>query len=147
MHPYALSAQALHGAPQAKRKRQHMGSLKLVVAGCVAAQEGAALLRRVPELDLVMGPHHAHRCALQPAVAYMLGCPRLRHQCMLRCPPADYDRMLGGAPVQACIPYYLIMYRRLCAVMRPLPALLDLKVILSACDDHQCRLSTVVLGI
>ena len=46
---------------QAKRKRQHMGSLKLVVAGCVAAQEGAALLRRVPELDLVMGPHHANR--------------------------------------------------------------------------------------
>ena len=48
-------------AAQAKRKRQHMGSLKLVVAGCVAAQEGAALLRRVPELDLVMGPHHANR--------------------------------------------------------------------------------------
>ncbi|KAK9835384.1 hypothetical protein WJX81_006219 [Elliptochloris bilobata] len=46
---------------QAKRKRQHMGDLKLVVAGCVAAQEGAALLRRVPELDLVMGPHHANR--------------------------------------------------------------------------------------
>ena len=38
-----------------------MGSLKLVVAGCVAAQEGAALLRRVPELDLVMGPHHEER--------------------------------------------------------------------------------------
>ena len=38
-----------------------MGDLKIVVAGCVAAQEGAALLRRVPELDLVMGPHHANR--------------------------------------------------------------------------------------
>lgn len=46
---------------QAKRKRQHMGDLKIVVAGCVAAQEGEALLRRVPELDLVMGPHHANR--------------------------------------------------------------------------------------
>ena len=62
------------GAAQAKRKRQHMGSLKLVVAGCVAAQEGAALLRRVPELDLVMGPHHAHRCALQPPVTRVWGC-------------------------------------------------------------------------
>ena len=72
MHLFALPAQALHGAPQAKRKRQHMGSLKLVVAGCVAAQEGAALLRRVPELDLVMGPHHANRCALQPAVTCQL---------------------------------------------------------------------------
>jgi tRNA-2-methylthio-N6-dimethylallyladenosine synthase len=32
-----------------------------VVAGCVAQQEGEALLRRVPELDLVMGPQHANR--------------------------------------------------------------------------------------
>jgi len=37
--------------------------LKLVLAGCVGSQEGAALLRRVPELDLVMGPHHANRIA------------------------------------------------------------------------------------
>ena len=48
---------------QAKRKREHMGDLKIVVAGCVASQEGEALLRRVPELDLVMGPHHANRCS------------------------------------------------------------------------------------
>lgn len=41
-----------------------MGGLKLVVAGCVAAQEGETLLRRVPELDLVMGPHHANRCCM-----------------------------------------------------------------------------------
>lgn len=46
---------------QAKRKRQHMGDLQIVVAGCVGAQEGEALLRRVPELDVVMGPHHANR--------------------------------------------------------------------------------------
>jgi tRNA-2-methylthio-N6-dimethylallyladenosine synthase len=53
----------LYGAlgRQAKRKRQHMGDLTIVVAGCVAAQEGEALLRRVPEVDLVMGPHHANR--------------------------------------------------------------------------------------
>ena len=51
---------------QAKRKRANMGGVKLVVAGCVAAQEGEALLRRVPELDLVMGPHHANRCAHAP---------------------------------------------------------------------------------
>lgn len=46
---------------QVKRKRQAMGDLKIVVAGCVAAQEGQALLRRVPEVDLVIGPHHANR--------------------------------------------------------------------------------------
>lgn len=45
---------------QVQRKRT-LPHLKLVVAGCVAQQEGAALLRRVPELDLVMGPQHANR--------------------------------------------------------------------------------------
>jgi tRNA-2-methylthio-N6-dimethylallyladenosine synthase len=45
---------------QVERKHQDP-SLTLVVAGCLAQQEGAALLRRVPELDLVMGPQHANR--------------------------------------------------------------------------------------
>lgn len=45
---------------QAKRKHEKP-DLTLVVAGCVAQQEGEALLRRVPELDLVMGPQHANR--------------------------------------------------------------------------------------
>jgi tRNA-2-methylthio-N6-dimethylallyladenosine synthase len=45
---------------QAKRKLQQP-NLTLIVAGCVAQQEGEALLRRVPELDLVMGPQHANR--------------------------------------------------------------------------------------
>ncbi len=35
--------------------------IKLIVAGCVAQQEGESLLRRVPEIDLVMGPQHANR--------------------------------------------------------------------------------------
>ena len=45
---------------QAKRKHKKP-DLTLVVAGCVAQQEGEQLLRRVPELDLVMGPQHANR--------------------------------------------------------------------------------------
>ncbi|MDJ0703134.1 MAG: tRNA (N6-isopentenyl adenosine(37)-C2)-methylthiotransferase MiaB [Leptolyngbyaceae cyanobacterium MO_188.B28] len=45
---------------QAKRKHEQP-DLTLVVAGCVAQQEGDALLRRVPELDLVMGPQHANQ--------------------------------------------------------------------------------------
>ncbi|WP_414529989.1 tRNA (N6-isopentenyl adenosine(37)-C2)-methylthiotransferase MiaB [Nodularia chucula] len=45
---------------QAKRKHEQP-NLTLVVAGCVAQQEGESLLRRVPELDLVMGPQHANR--------------------------------------------------------------------------------------
>ncbi len=45
---------------QAKRKQANP-NLTLIVAGCVAQQEGETLLRRVPELDLVMGPQHANR--------------------------------------------------------------------------------------
>lgn len=45
---------------QAKRKHSQP-DLTLIVAGCVAQQEGEQLLRRVPELDLVMGPQHANR--------------------------------------------------------------------------------------
>ncbi len=45
---------------QAKRK-QTQPHLVLAIAGCVAQQEGEKLLRRVPELDLVMGPQHANR--------------------------------------------------------------------------------------
>jgi tRNA-2-methylthio-N6-dimethylallyladenosine synthase len=45
---------------QAKRKHQQP-DLTLVVAGCVAQQEGEKLLRRVPEIDIVMGPQYANR--------------------------------------------------------------------------------------
>lgn len=45
---------------QAKRKQTHP-DLTLIVAGCVAQQEGEQLLRRVPELDLVMGPQYANQ--------------------------------------------------------------------------------------
>lgn len=45
---------------QAKRKHEQP-DLTIVVSGCVAQQEGEALLRRVPELDLVMGPQHTNR--------------------------------------------------------------------------------------
>jgi tRNA-2-methylthio-N6-dimethylallyladenosine synthase len=53
---------------QAKRKRRNMGDVTLVVAGCVAQQEGERLLRRVPELDLVMGPQHANRYVPSPCL-------------------------------------------------------------------------------
>ena len=41
--------------PHTKRKRDGE-DVAIVVAGCVAQQEGEALLRRAPEIDLVMGP-------------------------------------------------------------------------------------------
>ena len=45
---------------QAIRKRS-LPNLKIVVAGCLAQQEGESLLRRVPEIDLLMGPQHCNR--------------------------------------------------------------------------------------
>lgn len=45
---------------QARRKHKNP-NITLVLAGCVAQQEGEKLLRRVPELDLVMGPQHVNR--------------------------------------------------------------------------------------
>lgn len=41
--------------PHARRKREGQ-DVTIIVAGCVAQQEGEALLRRAPEVDLVMGP-------------------------------------------------------------------------------------------
>lgn len=58
--------------PYVKRKRQGSSNdnnnnnqptspVTLIVAGCVAQQEGEALLRRIPEIDLVLGPQYANR--------------------------------------------------------------------------------------
>eukprot|EP00798_Chlamydomonas_sp_ICE-L_P008826 gene8826-68_t len=47
---------------QAKRKREKNGKeLKIVVSGCVAQQEAEAMLRRVPEVDVVMGPQFSNQ--------------------------------------------------------------------------------------
>jgi tRNA-2-methylthio-N6-dimethylallyladenosine synthase len=43
------------------RRKQDKPDLTLIMAGCLAQQEGEALLRRVPELDLIIGPQHANR--------------------------------------------------------------------------------------
>lgn len=49
-----------HLGPHAMRKRRGE-PVAIVVAGCVAQQEGEKLLRRVPEIDLVMGPQFSNR--------------------------------------------------------------------------------------
>jgi len=46
--------------PYAKRKREG-DDVTLVVTGCVAQQEGEALIRRVPEVDLVLGPQYINK--------------------------------------------------------------------------------------
>ena len=47
---------------QAKRKQKEP-DLTLIVAGCLAQQKGGAILRRVRELDIIMGPQYANRLA------------------------------------------------------------------------------------
>lgn len=49
-----------HLGPHAKRKRNGE-DVTIVVAGCVAQQEGQQLLQKFPEIDLVMGPQYANR--------------------------------------------------------------------------------------
>jgi tRNA-2-methylthio-N6-dimethylallyladenosine synthase len=46
--------------PHANRKRRG-DPVVIVVAGCVAQQEGEKLLTRIPEVDLVLGPQYANR--------------------------------------------------------------------------------------
>lgn len=46
--------------PHANRKKAGE-DVTIIVAGCVAQQEGENLLRRAPEVDLVMGPQYANR--------------------------------------------------------------------------------------
>lgn len=61
--------------PHVKRKKSSSSSdtsPTLIVAGCVAQQEGERLARRVPELDIVLGPQYANRVAevLERAVVW-----------------------------------------------------------------------------
>lgn len=73
--------QKVYGALGRQKVRKYKDpDFRIVVSGCVAQQEGNALLRRVPEVDLVMGPQHVGRltelleqvelgsqvCALEP---------------------------------------------------------------------------------
>ena len=46
--------------PHKSRKRKGE-AVAIVVAGCVAQQEGERMLRKVPEIDLVMGPQYSNR--------------------------------------------------------------------------------------
>ena len=47
---------------QRKRKGEQV---TIIVAGCVAQQEGRNITRRFPEVDIVMGPQYANRCSAQ----------------------------------------------------------------------------------
>lgn len=52
---HTLHTVGSHGVQQVKRKRRQMRDLKIIIAGCMAKQAGEAILRRVPEVDIIMG--------------------------------------------------------------------------------------------
>jgi tRNA-2-methylthio-N6-dimethylallyladenosine synthase len=48
-----------------RKRRQAVGAdLKIAIAGCVAQAEGEAMIKRAPEVDLVIGPQTYHRLPL-----------------------------------------------------------------------------------
>jgi len=49
-----------HVGPHALRKRRGE-DVSIIVAGCVAQQEGDSIIKRFPEVDIVMGPQYANR--------------------------------------------------------------------------------------
>lgn len=53
--------------------KEKRGGLIIGVGGCVAQQEGEALLRRVPHLDLVFGTHNIHKLAQMVQDVELLG--------------------------------------------------------------------------
>jgi tRNA-2-methylthio-N6-dimethylallyladenosine synthase len=44
-----------------RKLKQHKASVVIGVGGCVASQEGEAIVRRAPYVDLVFGPQTLHR--------------------------------------------------------------------------------------
>ena len=49
-----------HMGSHAKRKRKGE-DVTIVIAGCVAQQEGQSIVKRFPEVDIVMGPQYANK--------------------------------------------------------------------------------------
>eukprot|EP00633_Aureoumbra_lagunensis_P001635 CAMPEP_0197295694 /NCGR_PEP_ID=MMETSP0890-20130614/36247_1 /TAXON_ID=44058 ORGANISM="Aureoumbra lagunensis, Strain CCMP1510" /NCGR_SAMPLE_ID=MMETSP0890 /ASSEMBLY_ACC=CAM_ASM_000533 /LENGTH=716 /DNA_ID=CAMNT_0042771811 /DNA_START=60 /DNA_END=2210 /DNA_ORIENTATION=- len=60
-----------HLGPYVNRKKKGE-DLTIIVAGCVAQQEGERLIRRIPEIDIVMGPQYAGRASdlIERAIEY-----------------------------------------------------------------------------
>lgn len=85
--------------PYAAQKRKGK-QLAIIVTGCVAQQEGQALLRRVPEIDVVLGPQYV------PYLANVLERVREGHQVVATAPmliQEDYSQPIRGHDVRAWV--------------------------------------------
>jgi len=91
---------------QAKLKRRRPG-LILAVGGCVAQQEGAHLLDRVPQLDIVFGTHAVGRLADHITKVRAVGGPIVDVE--MRSAAEIYDAPLPSATVQGPSRFVTIM--------------------------------------
>ena len=87
--------------PYCARKRKGE-KLALVVTGCVAQQEGEELLRRVPEIDVVLGPQYV------PFLENVLESVEWGHQVVVTAPMLhkednDFAKPIRGHSVRAWV--------------------------------------------
>lgn len=86
--------------PYAAKKREGK-ELALIVTGCVAQQEGEALLRRVPEVDVVLGPQYV------PHLKNVLESVEWGHQIVATQPmihqDRDFSKPIRGHKVRAFV--------------------------------------------
>ena len=86
--------------PYAAKKRNGQ-ALAIIVTGCVAQQEGEALLRRVPEVDVVLGPQYV------PHLKNVLESVEWGHQIVATSPmihqDKDFSKPIRGHSVRAFV--------------------------------------------
>jgi tRNA-2-methylthio-N6-dimethylallyladenosine synthase len=86
--------------PYAAKKRNGE-DLAIIVTGCVAQQEGEALLRRVPEVDVVLGPQYV------PHLKNVLESVEWGHQIVATSPmihqDKDFSKPIRGHSVRAFV--------------------------------------------
>jgi tRNA-2-methylthio-N6-dimethylallyladenosine synthase len=86
--------------PYAAKKRNG-DDLAIIVTGCVAQQEGEALLRRVPEIDVVLGPQYV------PHLKNVLESVEWGHQIVATSPmihqDKDFSKPIRGHSVRAFV--------------------------------------------
>jgi hypothetical protein len=87
--------------PYCARKRKGE-ELALIVTGCVAQQEGEELLRRVPEIDVVLGPQYV------PFLSNVLESVQWGHQVVVTAPMLhkednDFAKPIRGHTVRAWV--------------------------------------------
>jgi tRNA-2-methylthio-N6-dimethylallyladenosine synthase len=118
-----------HELGRVKRLKQANPNLLIGVGGCVAAQEGAAIIRRAPYVDLVFGPQTLHRLPEMIAARRATGTPQVdisfpEIEKFDRLPPARFEGVTAFVSImEGCSKYCtfcVVPYTRGEEVSRPL---------------------------